>query len=76
MDKLNTNLFIIPAQDDVPEIMETFFVSITNVTLADGTLGEDSLSPRALPDAENAEIQINENDNARGILNFVVDLVS
>ena len=55
--------------------METFVVSIVNVTLADGNLGQDSLSPRALPGAEDVQIQIGENDNARGILNFNVDLV-
>ena len=71
-----TGLSTTLTQDDIPEVAETFLVRITNVTLADGTLGQDSLSPRALPGAENAEIQINENDNARGILNFDVDLVS
>ena len=52
-----------------------FLVSITNVTLANGSPGEDSLSPRALPGAESIQIQIGENDNARGILDFDVELV-
>lgn len=55
--------------------METFLVTITNATLTNGSLGQDSLSPQALPGAESVQIQIGENDNARGVLNFDVDLV-
>ena len=50
-----------------------FLVRITNVTLADGSLGQDP--PRALPDADTVQIEIKENDNARGLFNFGVELV-
>lgn len=41
--------------------------------MADGSLGQDP--PRALPDADTVQIEIGLNDDARGVLNFDVELV-
>ncbi|XP_054629148.1 adhesion G-protein coupled receptor V1 isoform X2 [Dunckerocampus dactyliophorus] len=57
--------------DDIPELSESFLVNITSVELVNGlaTAGHPSVKR---PGMEVAEITIQENDDPRGILQFVV----
>ena len=58
-------------QDNTPETDESFLVNITNVRLAseDDREGSMSDSPRLLDGGEIATVQIQENDNSRGVVN-------
>nr|XP_057927104.1 adhesion G-protein coupled receptor V1 isoform X2 [Doryrhamphus excisus] len=57
--------------DDIPELSESFLVNITSVELVSGldTAGHPSVKR---PGMEVAEVTIQENDDPRGILQFVV----
>ena len=54
--------------------MESFVVSLTNVTLfnEEDRQGSTSNSPRVDRDQDTVTIEINENDNSRGLLEFAV----
>ena len=65
-------------QDNTPELAETFWVNLTDVRLVNESsrLGSSTASPRlAQPGNEIATVTIAENDESRGILNFVVNKV-
>ncbi|XP_061528205.1 adhesion G-protein coupled receptor V1 isoform X2 [Phycodurus eques] len=57
--------------DDIPELSESFLVNITNVALVSG-LAEAGQPSVKRPGMEVAKVTIQENDNPRGILQFVV----
>ena len=54
--------------------MESFRVSLTNVTLIDEEerQGSTSNSPRVDPNRDTVTVEIDENDNSRGLLQFLV----
>lgn len=65
-------------QDNDPELLESFVVSLTNVTLVNegNRQGSTSNSPRINSDQDTIIVEINENDNSRGLLEFVVSEVT
>ena len=67
-----------PLQDNEPELVESFVVSLTNVTLVDEAdrQGSTSNSPRIGTDQATIVVEITENDNSRGLLEFVVTEVA
>ncbi|XP_061673206.1 adhesion G-protein coupled receptor V1 isoform X2 [Syngnathoides biaculeatus] len=62
---------IIILPDDIPELSENFLVNITSVALVSG-LAEAGQPSVKRPGMEVAEVTIQENDNPRGIVQFVV----
>ncbi|KAM9822621.1 adhesion G-protein coupled receptor V1 isoform 2-T2 [Syngnathus typhle] len=56
--------------DDIPELSESFLVNLTSVKLVSGLAGAGQPSVKR-PGMEVAEVTIQENDDPRGILQFV-----
>lgn len=65
-------------QDNEPELLESFTVALTNVTLVDETDREGSVSnsPRIGTERGTVVVEITENDNSRGLLEFAVTEVA
>ncbi len=65
-------------KDDMPELVETFLVTITEVQLVDEAVRGNSTSnsPRTETGQESVQVQILENDNTRGVLSFAESAVS
>ena len=59
----------------MPELVESFRVSLTNVTLVNeqDRQGSSSTSPRVDPERDTVTVEISENDNSRGLLQFLVN---
>ena len=62
----------------MPELQESFLVSITAIQLVneEDRQGSVSASPRTDPNQDTVTVQIEENDNSRGLLEFVVTEVT
>lgn len=61
-------------KDDIPELAESFLVNITSVELIGGSVGAGQPSVKR-PGMEVAEVTIQENDDPRGFLQFIVSQV-
>ncbi|XP_014662998.1 PREDICTED: G-protein coupled receptor 98-like isoform X2 [Priapulus caudatus] len=70
MGEADVDLFLLP--DDLPEGDEVFLVNITGVSLAGGVSVGGAVPSVKRPDDETMAVSINENDNARGIIQFNV----
>ena len=66
------------SQDNVPEVAESFLVNITSVRLASEADRDGSMtdSPRLLAGGGLTTVQIQENDNSRGVVDFAVTAVT
>ena len=75
---MRTVIYFVALQDNEPELIESFVVSLTNVTLfnEEDRQGGTSNSPRINPDQDTVTIEISENDNSRGLLEFAVSAVT
>ncbi|XP_041376199.1 adhesion G-protein coupled receptor V1-like [Gigantopelta aegis] len=66
-----TPVEIVIKHDDIPEATESFFVNITDVEVT-GNPSNNSAKPSVRIPGNVAKIQIEENDNARGLVQFNV----
>lgn len=76
--KVMTYSFVLNMQDNTPEVAESFLVNITSVRLASESDrgGSVTNSPRLLVGGGIVTVQIQENDNSRGVIEVAFTAVS